>query len=82
MTAREGAAAVQRFARLAVDARFVNGTYEISLGNFYDEAWLMLRTSNKPIEIQGGTFSSVTSDLYLIKALSSKVVIKFEGANH
>ena len=81
MTAREGAAAVQRFARLAVDAQYVNGTYEISLGNFYDEAWLMLRTSKKPGAVQGGTISPVTSDLYLIKALKSKVVINFEGVN-
>ncbi len=81
MTAREGAVAVQRFTRLAVDAQFVNGAYEISLGNFYDEAWLMLRTSRKPGVIEGGTISPVASNLYLIRAVKPKVVLNFEGVN-
>lgn len=78
-TAKQGAIAVQRYARLAVDAKMVNGAYEIKLGNFYDEASLMLRTARKPTSIEGGTVSAVSSDLYLIKALDSKIVINFEG---
>jgi len=80
LTAREGAAAVQRFARLAVQTtNNNNGTYEIDLGNFKDEAWLMMHTLKKPVSIEGGTFSPVTSEMYLIKALKPKVIIKFEG---
>jgi hypothetical protein len=81
MTAREGAAAVQRFARIAVKTENINGLYQIDLGNFNDEAWLMMRTTKKPASIDGGTISTVTPELYLIKALKPKVTIKFEGAN-
>lgn len=79
MTAKQGAVAVQRYVRLAVDARMVNGAYEINLGNFYDEASLMLRSPRKPASIEGGTISSVSSDMYLIRASKAKIVVKFEG---
>ena len=79
MTAKQGAVAVQRYVRLAVDARMVNGAYEINLGNFYDEASLMLRTSRKPASIEGGTISAVSSDMYLIRASKAKILVKFEG---
>jgi hypothetical protein len=81
MTSQEAAIAIQRFARLAVKTENINGTYEINLGNFYDEAWLMMRSTKKPASIEGGTITPVTSDLYLIKALKSKIVITFAGAN-
>ena len=81
MTAGEAAIAVQRYARLAVETRQVNGSYEIDLGNFYDQAWLMMRSTKKPQSIQGGAITPVTSNLYLIEALSPKVVISFDGAN-
>lgn len=80
MTAREGAAAVQRYARLAVKTTNTNDSTEIDLGNFNDEAWLMMRTLKQPVSIEGGTFTPVTAELYLIKALKPKVIIKFEGA--
>jgi len=81
MTAQEAAIAVQRFARLAVKTETINGAYEIDLGNFYDEAWLMMRSTKKPGLIEGGTITPVTSNLYLIKAIKPKVIIKFDGAN-
>lgn len=77
-TALEGAKAVQRFARLAMKTRQVNGSLEIDLGNFYDEAWLMMRTSKKPVSLDGGVITQVSSDLYLIQARKSKIVIRFE----
>jgi hypothetical protein len=80
MTAREAAIAVQRFARLAMQTNTDNRTVEIELGNFYDEAWLMLRSTSQPASIEGGTFLPVSTDLYLVKALKSKVRIHFDGA--
>jgi hypothetical protein len=77
MTGIEGAMAVQRFARLAMETQYNNGTLEISLGNFYDEAWLMLRSAKKPLSIDGGSITPVTSDLYLVKASKSKITISF-----
>jgi hypothetical protein len=77
MTGIEGAMAVQRFARLAMDTQYKNGVLEISLGNFYDEAWLMLRSARKPVTIDGGSITPVTSDLYLVKATKSKITVTF-----
>lgn len=79
MTAREAAIAVQRYARLAVQTTNTQEGFEIDLGNFYDEAWLMLRSRSKPLSIEGGTITPVTSNLYLVKASDTKVVIHFEG---
>lgn len=78
MTASEGAMAVQRFARLAMETQYNKGTLEISLGNFYDESWLMLRSASKPLSVDGGEITQVTSELYLIKATKSKISILFE----
>ena len=69
LTALEGAMAVQRFARLAVKTEKEDGEVDISLGNFYDEAWLMMRSSKKPQSIDGGEMTQVSSDLYLVQAL-------------
>jgi hypothetical protein len=55
-----------------------DGILEIELGNFYDEAWLMLRADSEPTSIEGGTFTPVTSHLYLIQATESKVVVHVE----
>lgn len=68
MTVEEGAMAVQRFDRLKVNAGLGPDGYEIHLGNFYDEAWLMMRTSQEPVGITGGSITKVTSNLYLIQA--------------
>ena len=79
MTASEGAMAVQRFARLAVKSENTNanGNYQITLGNFYDEAWLMLRTSKTPQSIKGGSITPVAADLYLINASEPIIVVNF-----
>lgn len=77
LTALEGAMAVQRFTRLAVKTQNVGGKLEISLGNFYDEAWLMMRSSKTPKSIDGGLITKVSSNLYLIQALKEHVEITF-----
>jgi len=77
LTALEGAMAVQRFARLAVKTENTNDNVEISLGNFYDEAWVMMRSSRTPLSIDGGVITPVASNLYLIQALKPRVIITF-----
>jgi hypothetical protein len=77
LTAQEGATAVQRFDRLAVKSETKTNEVQIDLGNFYDEAWLMMRSSKTPQSIEGGTLTPVTSDLYLIQALKDNIIIKF-----
>jgi hypothetical protein len=77
MTSQEGAMAVQRFARLALHAEENGNTHKIKLDNFYDEAWLILRTNETPISMDGGTISQVSSDKYLIMALEPEIIIEF-----
>ncbi len=78
MTGSEGAMAVQRYARLAVMTQNSNGKLVVSLGNFYDEAWLMLHSVATPLSIEGGVITRVSSEYYLVQALDSKIVISFE----
>lgn len=78
MTAEEGGMAVQRFYRLKVNATLEQNTYTIHLGNFYDEAWLMLRTSREPVSISGGKITPVTTSLYLIQAERPDIQIQIK----
>jgi hypothetical protein len=70
--------AVQRFSRLKVIAALEQNTYTIHLGNFYDEAWLMLRTTRQPLSITGGKITQVTSSLYLIQADKPDIQIQIK----
>jgi hypothetical protein len=76
MTAKEGAMAVQRFDRLSLNSSLTAGSYRIILDNFYDEAWLMLRTDEKPLSVDGGTISQVSSNFYLIKATAPEITVE------
>lgn len=78
MTGSEGAMAVQRFSRLAVDTNLQDGKLEISLGNFYDEAWLMIRSVYPPLSIDGGVITQVSTNEYLVQALNPNITILFE----
>ncbi|MCE1255209.1 MAG: DUF2194 domain-containing protein [Anaerolineae bacterium] len=77
MTAEDGLKAVQRYSRLKVNTIQDQNQTVIQLGNFYDEAWLMLRSSSEPKSIEGGTYTRVTSSLYLIHAENPEVKLKF-----
>lgn len=79
MTAKEGAMAVQRYSRLKVNAVLDQSAYNIHLGNFYDEAFLMLRSYRAPVGITGGKITKVTSNLYLIEANNPDIVIQLGG---
>jgi hypothetical protein len=77
LTALEGGMAVQRFARLAVSTETTENKTDIYLGNFYDEAWLMMRSGKTPGSIEGGSITRVASHLYLIEALKDHIVIRY-----
>ena len=79
MTAREGAMAVQRYARLGVESKIDQGNYHIMLHNFYDEAYLLMRTAFKPVKMEGGEFSKVADGLFLIHATQPDVILSVEG---
>jgi len=78
MTASEAAKAVQRYYRLKVNDELIGLNYSIHLDNFYDEAWLLLRSEYQPKKVDGGELQKVATNLYLLKALQDQIEIVFE----
>jgi hypothetical protein len=79
MTASEGAMAVQRFSRLQVSSSLDGNIYSIHLQNFYDQAFLMLRSRTEPVGITGGKITPVTSSLFLIQANQPDIKIELRN---
>ena len=76
-TGTECASAVQRFSGLTVKMRESANEWEFVLGNFKDQAWLLLRANHgTPGRIQGGSMIRMTGNLYLIKATDSTVHVE------
>lgn len=81
----ELAAAVQRYSYLDVKETVTESELKLELGNFQDEAWIMLRFNEwKPDTeqgVKGGTLEKLTDDLYLLEASQEQVTIqkKVEG---
>lgn len=76
-TGTECASAVQRFSGLTVKMRESANEWEFDLGNFKDQAWLLLRANHgTPGRIQGGSMIRMTGNLYLIKATDSTVHVE------
>ncbi len=76
MTASEAAKATERYSRLKVNTALDDDQYTIHLGNFYDEAFLMLKTYWEPVSISGGKITRVTSGSYLIQANQPDIKIQ------
>lgn len=78
LTGSEMAAAVQRYASLAVSTTISEDALQITLGNFYDEAQLMIRFNEEsPLHVTGGKLEQITDTLYLLQADQSDVTITF-----
>ena len=77
-TGSEMAAAVQRYASLTVSTEMSGKTLKIHLGNFADEAHLMMRFNDDvPREVEGGTLEQLTDTLYLLRADQPDVTVTF-----
>ena len=77
LTGSELAGAVQRYGALTVDKEITDQEIRIHLGNFYDEAYLMVRINDgTPGQVTGGELTNVTGNLYLLHAQESEVVIE------
>lgn len=77
-TGSEMAAAVQRYASLTVSTEVRGEALEIHLGNFVDEAQLMVRFNDDvPREVEGGTLEQLTDTLYLLRAEQPDVTVTF-----
>ena len=76
-TGTECAAAVQRFSGLTVSMATSDDSWDLHLGNFIDQGWLMFRANNgTPGRARGGSLTKLTGNLYLLKATSATVHIE------
>lgn len=81
MTGSEIAAAVQRYDYIEVEQRRTQQGIHLALGDFFDEAWFMLRVNEgqEIAEVSGGEITRLGGTLYLICADSDEVDIRFSS---
>jgi hypothetical protein len=77
-TSSEGAAAVQRYDRLGIAREETEDGMKVVLSNFYDTAWLALRTRRTPAAIEGGELFKVSDGIYWIRADEAEIAIRWE----
>ena len=76
MTGTEASAAVQRFVAAVPRTVTTEDKVVITIDNFYDDAQLLVRfNTGTPVDVQGGTLTHMTGDLYLLSATQSVVNI-------
>ncbi len=81
LTGSDCSGAIQRFSSVTVEMASTSNAWELSLGNFVDEAWLLFRANNgNPGAVEGGTLTQLSGDLYLLHATQSNVKIARTGA--
>ena len=72
------AAAVQRYASITVSTEINGDVLKIHLGNFIDEAQLMVRFNDAaPRTVEGGTLEPLTDTLYFLRADQPDVTVTF-----
>ena len=76
-TGTECASAVQRFSGLTVTMKETPEAWELDLGDFKDQGWLLFRANHgAPGGIRGGSMTKLTGNLYLIEATDATVRIE------
>ncbi|WP_091205281.1 DUF2194 domain-containing protein [Oribacterium sp. WCC10] len=80
MTGSELAAAVQNYDLLKVERRINDREITLNFGDFNKEAWMLLRVSDgqKIDYVTGGSYISMTDDLYLLQCDTDKVVVRLK----
>ncbi len=79
LTGTEMSAAVQRYMALSPKIKTDEHKMKITLDNFYDEAYMMMRFNKKaPGKVTGGELEHLTGDLYLLKAKKANVTIELK----
>jgi hypothetical protein len=77
-TSSEGAAAVQRYDRLGLMREKTEIGMKVVLSNFYDTAWLALRTRRIPAAIEGGELYKISDGFFWIRADEAEISIRWE----
>jgi hypothetical protein len=84
LTGSELAGAVQRYDLLQVSRSETEEGLTLSLENYFDEAWLMLRLNDdRQLEsVSGAAYRQVANGLYLLSCTADTVVIRYQqGGN-
>lgn len=80
MTAREGAMATQRYSRLGVAQKADRNGLHLSLSNFEDEAWFIVRSAHLFGPAEGARLINLNDGLWLVQATQAEVTLPFEAA--
>lgn len=77
--ASDGAKAVQRYDAATFQRTSLGNDYEISIDNFYDEFYSIIRIREGTVQsVDGGTLTPLTSELYLLEATQDTITIHFD----
>ena len=69
--------AIQRFSSITVTKEVTDAAFTFQLGNFVDEAYLMVRINKGEIgKVSGGELEHLTGNLYLLHATNDTVTIQ------
>ena len=80
LIASDGGAAVQRFDTCSVVRTETETGFDLRLGGFWDEAYLMVRCNGeKPVDITGGTIERISGDHWLLHATSANISVTMES---
>ena len=81
LTGTEIAGAVQRYYWLDTEVEQGDDEIVVRLANFQDEAWLFVRINEGTVsDVQGGTLTELSGNLYLLEAHEKEIHIGLEDA--
>ena len=79
LTGSQLSGAIERYGALTVEKYITDKKVHLHLGNFYDQAYLMVRMNKgTPARVTGGDLTQAAGNLYLLSAEQEDVYIEFE----
>ena len=79
LTGSQLSGAIERYDALTVEKDITDKEVHLYLGNFYDQAYLMVRMNKgTPVRVTGGDLTQAAGNLYLLSAEQEDVYIEFE----
>ena len=79
LTGSQLSGAIERYDALTVEKDITDKEVHLHLGNFYDQAYLMVRMNKGiPVRVTGGDLTQAAGNLYLLNAEQEDVYIEFE----
>ena len=78
LTGSELSGAIERYSALTVEKEITDNEVHLHLGNFYDQAYLMVRLNKgTPLHVTGGKLTQAAGNLYLLSAEQENVTIEY-----